>query len=44
VARGPFLKPEIWSKNFNKSIQRTIKAEIVTLSSLIWKSAARDEK
>jgi len=27
---GPFLQPEIWSKYFNKSIQRTIKAEIVT--------------
>jgi len=31
-------------KYFNKSIQRTIKVEIVTLSSLIWNSAARDEK
>jgi len=31
-------------KNFTKSIQRTIKAEIVTLSSLIWNSAAGDEK
>jgi len=31
-------------KNFNKNIQRTIKVEIVTLSSLIWNSVARDEK
>jgi len=44
AALGPFLQPEIWSKNVNKSIQRTIKAEIVTLSSLIWNSAARDGK
>jgi len=44
AALGPFLQPEIWSKNFNKSKQRTIKAEIVTLSSLIWNSAARDQK
>jgi len=41
---GPFLQPEIWSKNFNKNIQRKIKAKIVTLSSLIWNSAARDQK
>jgi hypothetical protein len=40
---GPFLQPEIWSKNFKKSIQRTIKAEIVILSSLIWNSVALDE-
>ncbi len=44
AALGPFLQPEIWSKNFNKSIQRTIKAEIITLSSLIWNSAAHNEK
>jgi len=44
AALGPFLQPEIWSKNFNKNIQRKIKAEIVTLSSLIWNSPALDEK
>jgi len=36
AALEPFLQPEIWSKNFNKNVQRKIKAKIVTLSSLIW--------
>jgi len=44
AALGPFLQPKIWSKKFNKSIQTTIKAEIVTLSSLIWNSVSRDGK
>ncbi len=35
AALGRFSQPDIWSKNINKSIRRTIKAEIVTLSSLI---------